>query len=228
MQKELVEVRNNKVFTTSNIIATEFGIAHMELLRKMDNLTMEISIVEFKGMYTASTYKNTKGREYRNFHLTRKGYMFLVMNISTKKAHSKKLAFIDAFDLMEEALRKLLTNKSDLEWTSTRLIGKTARREETDIIKEFVEYATNQGSKSAKFYYKHITNASYKALGLMAQKHPKLRDQMSIYELSELMLAERFAANKLKEYMALKMHYKDIYHTLRYDLIVFGNALKLN
>jgi len=224
--QDLVEVKNNKVFTTSNKIAEEFGIAHKEIIRKTKNLAGEISTLDFSKMYSESVYMNAKGRDYKNYHISRDGYMFLVMNIATKKAHAKKLAFIKAFNLMESALLNSQTNKSDIEWTSTRLIGKTARREETDAIKEFTEYATAHGSTKARMYYIHITNATYKALGLMAMKHPKLRDQMSIYEVSELMLAERLAANKLREYVALKREYHDIYDSVKKDLIAFADSLK--
>jgi len=227
MMKELVQVKHNKVFATTNTIAEEFGIAHREIRRKLGILAVEISPSAFNEMFTESLYLNSKKREYKNYHMTRKGYMFLVMNISTKKAHKKKLAFIDAFDMMEDAIRNSLTNKSDVEWSETRLIGKTARLYETDVIKDFVEYATKQGSKNAKFYYKHLTNASYKALGLMALKHPTLRSTMNLYQLSELMLAERLAANKLKEYMELERNYKDIYQSVKDDLVTFANAMRL-
>ena len=42
--------------------------------------------------------------------------MFLIMNISTKKAHDKKLQFINAFNEMEKALLR----HQNLEWSKTR------------------------------------------------------------------------------------------------------------
>ena len=50
---------------------------------------------------------------------------------------------------------------------------------------------------------------------------------MNIYQVSELMLAERLASNKLKEYMALDRNYKDIYESVKNDLINFANAVRL-
>jgi len=50
---------------------------------------------------------------------------------------------------------------------------------------------------------------------------------MGIYELSELMLAERLAANNIKKYMDLGRNYKDIYSSVKEDLIIFANSLKL-
>jgi len=228
MKNPLVEVKYNKVFCISNTVGEEFNIAHNEILRKIDNFTVEIPTAELKTMYIEAVYINSKGREYRNFHMSRKGYMFLVMNISTKGSNKKKLAFIDAFDMMEDALRKKLDNKSDIEWNQTRLIGKQARLEETDAIKLYAEYCTEAGSKNAQMYYKHITNATYRALGFMAQKEPKLRDQMNIYEVSQLMLAEKLACNKLIEYMELKREYHDIFKSVKEDLLKFADAVRLN
>jgi hypothetical protein len=118
-------------------------------------------------------------------------------------------------------------NATDKTWLGQRDLGKIARREETDVIKEFVEYAKAQGSKKAGFYYKHITNATYKALGLMVQKKPKLRDFLNLYEVSELLLAERVAKNSLRKYMDLEREYHDIYNSVKDDLISFGSGLKI-
>jgi Rha family phage regulatory protein len=97
---DLVEMINGEARTTSNLIGEEFGVAHKELLRKLDNLAVEISPLRFGKMYVEGV-RDTRGRSYKNYSISRDGYMFLVMNISTKAANSKKLAFIDAFNDMD-------------------------------------------------------------------------------------------------------------------------------
>lgn len=90
----------------------------------------------------------------KNLNVTlcnRQFFSLVAMRFTSKKAREWQRKFNDAFYEMESALRKVKTNRSDIEWTSQRLIGKTARQEETDAIKLFVEYATEQGSKSAQF-----------------------------------------------------------------------------
>jgi hypothetical protein len=128
---------------------------------------------------------------------------------------------------MEESINKNNLNKSDTKFLEARQQAKLGRREETDVIKDFVEYATNQGSQNAKMYYINITKATYKALELMIQKKPALRDTLNIYELAELLLAERVAKNSLKKYMELGRHYKDIYKSVAEDLEQFGKTLRL-
>ena len=50
---------------------------------------------------------------------------------------------------------------------------------------------------------------------------------MNLYEISELLLAERVAKNSLKKYMKIGRHYKDIYESVKTDLMTFGGGLKL-
>jgi phage regulator Rha-like protein len=168
-----------------------------------------------------------RGQKFTAYLMNREFFSLVAMRLKTKKARQWQRSFNSAFYAMEKRLLQVETNTADIEWTQTRLIGKTARREETNVIREFVDYATLHGSKSAKFYYKHITNATYKALGLMSQKNPKLRDEMNIYQISELMLAERLATARIKQYMDQEMNYKGIYTVVKADLIAFANALRL-
>jgi hypothetical protein len=53
------------------------------------------------------------------------------------------------------------------------------------------------------------------------------KKMMDIYELSELLLAERLAKNSLKKYMSLNRHYKDIYESVKDDLIMFCDGLNM-
>jgi len=132
-----------------------------------------------------------------------------------------------AFYAMEKKiLQETLNKKSDI-WLTTRQESKQIRHDTTDTIKDFVDYATNQGSTSASFYYKHITDATYKALGLITQRKPKLRDTLSLMELSHLTTAEYVAQRSIKKHMEDKIPYKKIYDFVKQDLITFADGLLL-
>ena len=88
-------------------------------------------------------------------------------------------------------------------------------------------YATQQGSKSAKFYYKHITNATYKALGLLEQRKPKIRDTLGLMEISQLSTAEYMVQSALRKYMDDKIPYNILYKMVVSDLERFANTLFL-
>lgn len=106
--KNLVEMICGEAKTTSNLIGEELGIAHNEILKKLKKIAGEILPARFNQMYVEGTRKS-RGRDFKNFSINRDGYMFLVMNISTKTANNKKLAFIDAFNEMESHIIKTPT-----------------------------------------------------------------------------------------------------------------------
>jgi len=227
---ELVEVKKNSVYCDSHIVAKKFGYKPGYVVKHIKNVIKDIEEMEGVRMFTPKII--TEGREYRGnkytaYLMNRDFFSILAMRFSGKKAFKWQAGFIAAFNAMEERLLTADTNATDPTWLIQRDQGKLARKSETDVIKDFVEYATDQGSKSAKFYYKHITNATYKALGMMVQRKPKLRDTMNLYEISELLLAERIARNSIKKYMELGRGYKDIYTSVKNDLLSFGSNLRL-
>lgn len=210
---------------TSNKIWEEFWIAHNEILKKINNLASEIIPVKFEKMYIKTTYINTRWQEYPNYSINRDWYMFLVMNISTKKAHDKKIQFIDAFNAMEKALLQ----KTNVEWNKTRELWKSIRLWCTDKIQEFIEYAKEQwASKWVKFYYSNLTKAEYKALKLVQFDKPKTRDMLDKMELSQLIIAENIITKVIESEMIKKTHYKEIYLLCKIALDKFADTLYLD
>lgn len=228
---DLVEVRKNEVYCDSSIIAKKFCHKHGYVIKHIKNIISDLEDMEGVKMFTPKVMienREYRGNKYTAYLMNRDFFSFLVMRFKGKRAIEWQAQFIAAFNAMENRLLLEDKNATDPNWLTQRDQGKLARKEETDVIKEFVDYATDQGSTKAAFYYKHITNATYKALGLMVQRKPKLRDTMDLYELSELLLAERVARDSIKKYMDLGRNYKDIYESVKEDLLSFGSVLKLN
>ena len=226
---ELVECKSNNAFCDSSMVARKFGVKHADVVNKFTTLIPKLKDFRVEGFYPKywTEDRNYRGKNYTAYLMNRDCFMILGMRFDTKKSRKWQGQFIAAFSVMETRLIKLAQNSKDQLWIENRSQGKIARREETDIIKEFVEYATKQGSKHASFYFKHLTNSTYMALGMIVQRKPKLRDTMNLYEISELLLAERLAKNSLKKYMDLGRNYKDIYNSVKEDLIIFGAGLKI-
>ena len=229
--QDLIIVKNEQVFVDSHVVSKKMDRKHSEVVKTIREVlgTLEDISEDVKGDYIfEEEQRNYRGTDFTAYLMNREAFSLVAMRMTSKQARIWQVKFNSAFYEMEKVLLQYQTNKSDIEWTQTRAIGKQARLEETDVIKRFVDYATAQGSKSARFYYKHITNATYKALGLISQKEPKIRDMMNIYEISQLMLAEKLAANRIKKYMDLGRNYKDIYDTVKNDLIDYAKAISLN
>jgi len=225
LEKEIVYTRGKAIFTNSLNFCAEFGFNHRDTLKKIRDLTAEYSAL--KNDFKESTFINERNREYPYFEMTRDGYMFLVMQMSHAKNKDtallfveKQTLFIQAFNKMEEALLR----QQNLEWKQTRVQSKQIRRVETDVIKEFVEYATEQGSKNASMYYKHFTSVAYKALQLMQHAKPKTREMLDMMELNQLMIAEDILQRVIKKEMEANTHYKDIYNECKTALETFSKV----
>lgn len=88
-----------------------------------------------------------------------------------------------------------------------RAEGKMIRRVETDAIKEFIEYAKNNGSSSSERYYTIITKATNEILGIEKGQ----RDSLTASQLEHLAMVERVIASTLMQGIEKGMNYKDIY-----------------
>lgn len=103
--KELVVLENEQVVTTSRNVAENFERNHQHVLEAIDNLTVENSTV--KNMFSETTYKNERGREYREVYMNRDGFILLAMGFTGKKALDFKLKYIEAFNQMEQQLQEI-------------------------------------------------------------------------------------------------------------------------
>lgn len=223
---ELVKVNQNQTYADSRIVAEHFGKAHRDVLRAIDTLLENLKEADAQNCATLFKRKewiNDLNRKYPYYEMTRDGFSLLVMGFTGKEALKWKLKYIEAFNLMEKAL----LNKDNTEWITTRDQGRQIRKAETDVIKAFTEYAIKQGSEGAKFYYKHYTNATYKALQLMEHKKPKTRDTLDLLQLHQLILAEDVVTRTIKKEMEAGEHYKVIFEKCKVSLENFARGLML-
>ena len=93
---------------------------------------------------------------------------------------------------------------------------------ETDVIKEFVEYAEEQGSKSPKKYYIHYSNLADKAVGITN------REQATTNQLCELAMIENIIRNQLFTGMKMGLYYKDIFQNCKRQIELFKDIAYLN
>lgn len=82
---------------------------------------------------------------------------------------------------------------------------RATRRAETDVIKEFVEYARAQGSTHADHYYSNYTRLAYKSVGITD------KTTAAGSQLDDLALVEHLITHTLRTGMAAGRNYKDIY-----------------
>lgn len=219
---DLVFKENGEFFTDSLVLQELLGISNKEILRKIRKLVVEDSTLQKEYIFTE--YTNRQGRNYPKCNITRDGFMFFIMNSGAKgekikTLHAIQLSIIKAFNELEKQLAIALHNRANEEWLEFREDGKIYRKEFTDTIKDFVDYATSQGSTNANKYYMIISKMENATLELVLTKYGTLRDTLNVPELFHLGVIERMLSDNLKQYMLDKMHYKEIYQQLKNDLI---------
>lgn len=89
-----------------------------------------------------------------------------------------------------------------------RTDGKIIRKKETDSIKLLVDYATDNGSKSANRYYVAVTSMTNKLLGVESNS----RDSLSADQLQQIAILEGVVDIAIRDGVKAEMPYKDIYH----------------
>jgi len=224
----LVKTVKGIPMANSLVIAEKFKKPHKRVLSVIEkliedtkNLMDKTSAVRL--IFKEATY-DTRGRNFKCYEMNRDAFSLLAMGFIGKKALQWKIDFIGAFNEME----RVLLNQTNLEWKKQREQGKLIRKEESDTIQRFVELAKSQGSKSAQWYYKHFTNATYKALQLIEHKKPKLRDTLDMLELNQLILAENIAMKSIEQNIDSGEHYKVIFVNVKNDIERFASTLFLN
>lgn len=226
MKNDLVRQIKNDFFTNTLILAENLEVPHKELLKTVKRT---LGKVEKQGaqrtiVFLESSFKNKQGRTYPMYEMNEDAYMLLAMQLSQyDNAFAVQIAIIKAFRSMAIAL----VNQQNISWIEARQNGKIARVAETDIIKEFVDYATKQGSQSAKMYYMNITKMTNKALEFMIQDKTgvPIRDLSSLDNLGFIMALDKRAGSAIEYGMANQMHYKDIFHYAKAEVNKLADVL---
>lgn len=206
---ELVYLKNDAAVCDSLQVAEKFGKRHDKLIAEIRRMYGELigkRSPQNGGakFFFESTYEN-RGKHYPMFLMTRDGFSLLVMGFTGKNALEWKLQYIRAFNQME----KLIQEKSTAAYQLSDQAEKATRKTETDIIKEFVEYARAQGSIHADHYYSNYTRLAYKAVGITD------KTTAAGMQLEDLSLVEHLIAHTLRAGMAAGYNYRDIYQSCK-------------
>ena len=105
-----------------------------------------------------------------------------------------------------------IATEKDEKWLGIRQKSKLERRNFTDEIQEFVEYAKQHGSSKPEMYYKHFTKLVNDKLGI--SKDTK-RDDLTQSQLMDIMALERVITMKLPKLITDDMDYHDVYKQIK-------------
>lgn len=107
----VVKVRKHTgvLYAVSTDVADYFKRDHKHVLESIDKcLTEQTSLA---ADFSAAKYVD-RGKKYPCFEMTRRGFSYLILGFTGKKANKFKLDYIDQFDRMEYYLHNTIESKS--------------------------------------------------------------------------------------------------------------------
>lgn len=99
-----VQIQNNRLVVSSDQVAANFEKRHDHLLRNIEALKKDVP--NFGEMFFQSTKSDSYGRRQKIYYLSKDGFSLLAMGFTGRKALQWKLKYIEAFNKMEEALKR--------------------------------------------------------------------------------------------------------------------------
>ena len=225
---KLVNIQQGEPTTTSIVLAEGVGRSHeaiIKTIRRYESDINEFGLIGFR-IRPRSAGKHGGGEtEYAILNEEQTTFLFTLLRNSPFVVEFKKRLVKEFFNLRRK-LTAASKRQFDVQWQESRTQGKIARREVTDSVQLFVAYAESQGSKNAKFYYKHITTATYKAIFVIQDSAGKsFRDMLDTMQLSFLQTAEYVATKALEDGMEQHLPYKDIFKLAKSRIEAFAGTI---
>lgn len=129
----IVSVNHGKLVTNSLNIAKVFGKDHHNVLKVIQNLEVPQEFINVN--FNANEYIDAMHRRQPMYDMTRDAFSLVVMGFSGQQAMQFKLAYLQAFNLMEEELR----SQANLAFLPDREIEERARRDGFDRAIRFFQ-----------------------------------------------------------------------------------------
>lgn len=144
---EIVKYRDDakcvEAFTTSLLISDTFRKQHKMVLRKIDALPKD----DFnRRSFTPVEYVDQKGQQRLMYEINRDGFTLLAMSFTGSEAYQWKVKFIDAFNKMEQHLKRIMT-KGWLEHRSEAALESRAMSRTLDETRKL------SGKETKAFHY---------------------------------------------------------------------------
>lgn len=132
---------DGELVVTSRQVAVDFDKRHSDVIEKIEELIKtENSVMT---MFIESSYKAGTGKTYKEYLITRDGFSLLVMGFTGSRALQWKLKYIEAFNKMEQALKKPQKQLTPIEMMELQFKILKEQGQKLDEVEEKVEVLSN-------------------------------------------------------------------------------------
>ncbi len=198
----LVTIKKNDIFTDSLVIAEGTGYEHHTITRKIRDYFEDFEELGKVGYHNQPM---PSGQTQKIYLLNEPQASYLITLLENNHVVRKfKLALVKEFYRM----RQFILEKQSAEWQQSRLTGKQARKDETDmILTKLIPLAESQGSKNAGKLYMTYSKLVNSTLNIEAGQ----RDNLPLSYIDAIRFLERAIENIISIEVDKGIHYKEIY-----------------
>lgn len=224
---DLVVIKNDiPVISTFDLFSRMGYSEHRNLKETIDKHIESFNEFGVMRFETVKPKSSNGGRPVKCYLLNEDQFTFLAMLMkNTPEVVTLKVKVAKEFIRMRQTLANIIAQQKDPNWQNVRADGKAVYLQKTDVIKQFVDYATAQGSQSANKYYMSLAKMENQALFFIEAKYNNLREIMTIKQLMQVATADDVIEKAIKEGMEQKLHYKQIYQLAKERVIAFANII---
>lgn len=215
MNENLIQVVNDRILTTSTLVAEKFKRRHWTVVRDIDNLISELKGINKNvdtPLFIKSEHLNEQNRQaYPMYLMDKNAFSLLVMGFNnTRDVLEWKLKYIEAFNAMEEMLHSHPQQLPDNRLEVAKIIAKTPVHNVSAIRELYPEYFSSAPAVGSLEYRSEL-NTGYK----------KWLEDMNITKawITHFPTTEIFLnyANYCKDYHIPSMGKKTFFKTLEED-----------
>ena len=224
---DLVLLKNNEPLTTSLIVARELKRTHKSIANMIKLYRKDFEEMGIIGEFQMS---QRNGNNAIFYHLNEQHLTFLIMMLRVKQNENDRVLdfkkrITKEFFSMRKWILEQKTQKQNQQYIETRNKSKIGRKQETDIIKTFIEYAKSQGSKSADKYYMIFSKMENSAFFILKEKFPNVRGVLNMGQLSKIIVADMIVKTAIIEGMEKGLLYKDIFQLAKKRVVDMADSL---
>jgi len=211
----LVFCNGDVIFITSIDLAKGVGHSHNSVLKLLRNSQDLEQLRDLK-----SRSLRTKGRTAEVFDLTEEQATLLITLMkNSPDVRQFKSKLVKEFYRMRKLLIKQEIERNKSEHLEARKEGIGVRHQETDSIKELVEYAKSQGSKNASKYYMAISKLENKLLFVIDHNVKNVRDLLDLSQLCVIKAADLAVIQTIEKGLSEQKPYKDIFQDIKASIM---------
>lgn len=224
---KMIKLKNNIPLTSTKVIEHYTKVKHQNILQLFRR--HEKSIKKF-GVIMFETWKPNKGskggRPETFYYLNEEQFTFFIMLMgNSEKVVDFKIKLNKQFHQYRKYILEQKTMKANQEYIETRGKSKIGRKQETDVIKIFIEYAKKQGSKSADKYYMIFSKMENSAFFILKEKFKNVREILNITQLSKIIIADMVVKQAIIEGIEQEMFYKDIFQLAKKRVVQMAKSI---